>query len=83
MSASPAPGGPALNTRLAAAATAAAAAAEAAAAAAAVPQLQQLAPGAGALDASTLALQALTGMLAQQHLDSLLCRSRWQQQTIE
>lgn len=71
----PAPGGPALNTRLAAAAAVAAAAAEAAAAAAAVPQLQQHVPGAGAPDAATMALQALTAALAQQHLDSLAIRA--------
>ena len=72
----PAPGGPALNTRLAAAATAAAAAAEAAAAAAAAPpQMPGHAGGAAALDAPTLALQALTTMLAQQHLDSLAIRA--------
>ena len=74
---SPAPGGPALNTRLAAAATTAAAAAEAAAAAAAgaPPQPQGHAVGVAALDAPTLALQALTAMLAQQHLDSLAMRA--------
>ena len=75
--AAPAPGGPALNTRLAAAATAAAAAAAeaAAAAAAAPPQMPDHAGGAVALDAPTLALQALTAMLAQQHLDSLAIRA--------
>ena len=73
----PAPGGPALNTRLAAAATAAAAAADAAAAssAAAPPPPQGHVAGAAALDAPTLALQALTAMLAQQHLDSLALRA--------
>lgn len=73
----PAPGGPALNTRLAAAATAAAAAAEAAAAAsaAAPPHPQGHAAGGDAPDAPTLALQALTAMLAQQHLDSLALRA--------
>jgi hypothetical protein len=73
----PAPGGPALNTRLAAAATAAATAAEAAAAASAVapPQPQGPAVGAAAPDAPTQALYALTAMLAQQHLDSLAIRA--------
>ncbi len=73
----PVPGGPALNTRLAAAAAAAAAAAEAAAAASAAAPLQPqgLAAGAAALDAPTLALQALTAMLAQQHLDALALRA--------
>lgn len=69
---------PALNTRLAIAATAAASAADAAAAASAAalpPQLQGQAPGAAALDAPTMALQALTAMLAQQHLDSLAIRA--------
>ena len=73
----PTPSAPALITRQAAAATAAAAAAEAAAAAsaAAPPAQQGNAPGGAALDASTLALQALTAMLAQQHLDSLALRA--------
>ena len=69
---------PALNTRLAIAATVAAAAADAAAAASAAalpPQLQGQAPGAPVLDAPTMALQALTAMLAQQHLDSLAIRA--------
>jgi hypothetical protein len=73
----PTPSGPALNTRLAAAATTAAAAAAAAATAAAAvqPPQQVQPPGAGALDASTQALHALTAMLAQQHLDSLALRA--------
>ena len=63
------------NTRQTAAATAAAAAdAAAAASAAALPPIVD-APGGAAPDAATQALQALTAMLAQQHLDSMALRA--------
>ena len=74
----PAPGGPALNTRLAAAAAASAAAADAAAAAAAVgvlPQPHGQAQGGVAPDVHTQAIHALTAMLALQHLDAQALRA--------
>jgi hypothetical protein len=73
----PAPGGPALNTRLAAAAAASAAAADAAAAAAVgvLPQPQGQAQGGVAPDAHTQAIHALTAMLALQHLDAQALRA--------
>ena len=68
---------PAMITRQAAAATAAAAAEAAAAASAAAPPppTQINALGGAAPDAATQALQALTAMLAQQHLDSMALRA--------
>jgi hypothetical protein len=74
-----APGGPALNTRLAAVAAAATAAAAALAANAPLPQqpLQQAAAASGAapVDVSTQAIQALTAVLGQQHLDAVAMRA--------
>ena len=71
----PAQSGPALNTRLAAAAIAAAAAAATAAASAAAPLPAQANASGVTPDAATQALQALTAMMAQQHLDSLAIRA--------
>lgn len=78
--ASAAPGGPAVHTRLAAAAAAAATAAAMAAQVASAPLPQPSAVASvvangAAPDAATQALQALTAMLTQQHLDAMAMRA--------